>query len=280
MVCLIAVFLCACSGGADGANGIDGTNGKSAYEIWLDAGHSGTETDFLAWLKGSDGSDGDNGSKGDKGDKGDKGETGAQGGNGQNGQNGLSAYEIFLTYYPYYTGTEEQWINGLINGELKVHTVTFKTEVADDIVKYVFDGYALADIPAVPEKEGQTSAAWSVTDFSSITQDLEVNAVYDMRKYVTFHNEFTDDEDTVITVNYGDAITDIPQITAKVGNDSRWSITDFSEIKTDLTVEAIYETQGLQFTLVSRNEYKVARGDDMDRNTSELLSRLNTTAKL
>jgi len=294
-VCVLALCLCACSGsgadGANGANGRDGSNGKSAYEIWLDEGHTGSQADFLNWLKGTDGSDGENGQngfngksayqiwldnghtgteaefldwlKGTDGQKGDKGDTGAAGSDGVNGAdgkdgvdgtdgkdgvdgaNGLSAYEIFIKYYPYYSGTEEQWIKGLVNGELRVHTITFKSEVADDIVKYVFEGYALTDIPEVPEKEGQTSAAWSVTDFSNITQDTEVTAVYDMRKYVTFHNEFTDDEDIVKIVEYGKSLTDIPQITAKVGNDSKWSLTDFSEVKTDMYIEAIYETQGL-----------------------------------
>lgn len=43
--------------GVPGANGKDGTDGKSAYQIWLDNGHSGTETDFLNSLKGKDGTD-------------------------------------------------------------------------------------------------------------------------------------------------------------------------------------------------------------------------------
>jgi hypothetical protein len=41
--------------GKDGNNGIDGKDGKdgeSAYEIWLSTGHSGSEKDFLQWLKG------------------------------------------------------------------------------------------------------------------------------------------------------------------------------------------------------------------------------------
>lgn len=38
--------------GKDGAPGKDGKDGASAYEIWLNAGHSGTEDDFLQWLKG------------------------------------------------------------------------------------------------------------------------------------------------------------------------------------------------------------------------------------
>ena len=41
--------------GQDGKDGQDGADGKSAYEIWLDNGYKGSETDFLAWLKGEKG---------------------------------------------------------------------------------------------------------------------------------------------------------------------------------------------------------------------------------
>lgn len=40
---------------------IDGQNGKSAYEIWLESGHSGTLDDFLNSLKGQDGRNGNDG---------------------------------------------------------------------------------------------------------------------------------------------------------------------------------------------------------------------------
>ena len=40
---------------------IDGQNGKSAYELWLESGHSGTREDFINSLKGQDGRDGNNG---------------------------------------------------------------------------------------------------------------------------------------------------------------------------------------------------------------------------
>ena len=36
--------------------GADGKDGKSAYEIWLDNGHTGTEADFLEWRRGEDSS--------------------------------------------------------------------------------------------------------------------------------------------------------------------------------------------------------------------------------
>lgn len=41
--------------GKDGVNGTDGLEGKSAYEIWLGQGNSGTEQDFLDSLKGEQG---------------------------------------------------------------------------------------------------------------------------------------------------------------------------------------------------------------------------------
>ncbi|MCK4481771.1 collagen-like protein [Candidatus Bathyarchaeota archaeon] len=41
--------------GKDGVNGTDGLDGKSAYQIWLDQGNSGTEQDFLDSLKGEQG---------------------------------------------------------------------------------------------------------------------------------------------------------------------------------------------------------------------------------
>ena len=38
--------------GKDGIDGAPGKDGASAYEIWLNTGQSGTEDDFLQWLKG------------------------------------------------------------------------------------------------------------------------------------------------------------------------------------------------------------------------------------
>ncbi len=52
--------------GDKGDQGDKGETGKSAYQIWLENGYTGTEDDFFAWLKGE---------KGDKGDQGDAGIT-------------------------------------------------------------------------------------------------------------------------------------------------------------------------------------------------------------
>lgn len=47
-----------------------------------------------------------------------KGEQGNDGQAGGDGEDGLSAYEIYIKYHPEYTGTEEEWVNDLINGNL------------------------------------------------------------------------------------------------------------------------------------------------------------------
>ena len=80
--------------GADGApgqpgqDGQPGEDGKSAYQIWLDAGNTGTEEDYLNSLKGEKGDKGDTGSTGPQGPKGDTGETGPQGEQGVQGEKG------------------------------------------------------------------------------------------------------------------------------------------------------------------------------------------------
>lgn len=50
--------------GGRGVKGNKGDDGKSAYEIWLDCGNTGTEQDFLDSLRGADGNDGINASIG------------------------------------------------------------------------------------------------------------------------------------------------------------------------------------------------------------------------
>ncbi len=69
------------SGGAGSA----GAEGKSAYEVALDNGFSGTEEEWLESLVGP------KGEQGDQGDQGEKGETGEQ---GPQGADGLSADEV------------------------------------------------------------------------------------------------------------------------------------------------------------------------------------------
>lgn len=81
----------------DGANGKDGVDGASAYEIAVENGYTGTEAEWLTSLKGQKGERGEKGEKGDtgeqglqgiQGEKGEKGDTGAAGKDGMNGTDG------------------------------------------------------------------------------------------------------------------------------------------------------------------------------------------------
>lgn len=74
------------SGGGDSGSGGNGTPGHSAYEVAVDNGFKGTESQWLASLKGKDGVKGD---KGDPGPRGLRGETGPQGIQGLPGKDGV-----------------------------------------------------------------------------------------------------------------------------------------------------------------------------------------------
>lgn len=106
------------------------SNGKSAYEVAIDNGFDGTESEWLASLKGETGDQGNTGSegksayeiavqngfegtelewlnslKGETGSAGEKGETGAS------GSDGLSAYQIAVNNG--FDGTESEWLASL-----------------------------------------------------------------------------------------------------------------------------------------------------------------------
>lgn len=72
----------------DGKDGKDGENGKSAYEIAVQNGYDGTESDWLESLKGQKGDTGEPGATGAKGDPGEKGDQGVPGIPGKKGERG------------------------------------------------------------------------------------------------------------------------------------------------------------------------------------------------
>ena len=80
----------------NGANGEKGTDGKSVYQIAVEQGYQGSESDWLSSLKG---------------DKGEKGNTGAKGNPGQDGADGKSAYAIAVEHG--YEDSEEKWLLSL-----------------------------------------------------------------------------------------------------------------------------------------------------------------------
>ncbi len=76
------------SSGSGGGQGPKGDDGKSAYEIWLSLGNTGTQADFLASLTGPAGAAGAQGPAGPQGPAGADGAPGANGADGAPGAQG------------------------------------------------------------------------------------------------------------------------------------------------------------------------------------------------
>ena len=74
--------------GDKGDTGSRGAAGKSAYEVALQNGFTGTEADWLTSLKGQKGDTGAKGERGEKGEPGEKGERGEKGDPGEKGEKG------------------------------------------------------------------------------------------------------------------------------------------------------------------------------------------------
>ena len=80
----------ACLRGKDGTDGRDGADGKSAYLLAAEHGYSGSESEWLASLKGEKGDAGQPGERGEKGDPGEQGIPGEKGDTGADGKDGFS----------------------------------------------------------------------------------------------------------------------------------------------------------------------------------------------
>ncbi len=91
--------------GTNGTNGSNGNDGLSAYQIWLNAGNTGTEAQFLTALRGTTGAQGIQGA------------TGTQGIAGTNGTNGLDGKTVL-------NGTQSPTASTGNNGDFYINTTT------------------------------------------------------------------------------------------------------------------------------------------------------------
>ena len=111
------------NGGKKGDNGLQGPQGESAYQVAVAAGYVGSESEWLASLKGEKGDQGpkgDPGEQGLQGPKGGHGEQGIQGPKGDPGEQGIqgpkgdpgeSAYQVAVNNG--FVGTEDEWLASL-----------------------------------------------------------------------------------------------------------------------------------------------------------------------
>ena len=105
--------------------------------------------------------------------------------------------------------------------------------------------------PEVPEKDGKTFSKWD-KDFSKVTSDLTINAVYDVD---TFTVTFKDGEKVLETqtVEYEAAATapDTARLSPPEGmHFSKWD-KDFSKVTEDIEVSAVYEINF--YTVIFKN---------------------------
>lgn len=109
--------------------------------------------------------------------------------------------------------------------------------------------------PEVPKKDGKTFSKWD-TDFSKVTSDLTINAVYDVD---TFTVTFKDGEKVLETqtVEYEAAATapDTARLSPPEGmHFAKWD-KDFSKVTEDIEVSAVYELN--EYTVIFKNEETV-----------------------
>lgn len=220
--------------GATGATGPQGPQGET--------GATGAT--------GPQGPQGETGATGPQGPQGETGATGATGPQGPQGATGKSAYEIYCELYGY-EGSEEQWITDLISGALRTYTVTFDLNGG-----VAGDGYqASVVVPAgglvpltAPTMEGYTFLGWYTgetvndgifTTTTPVKQDISLIARWQINEFTV---KFLDNGGRTLKiqkVEYGSAATAPTAPTIDKLYFSAWDV-DFSSVKADLTVRAIY----------------------------------------
>lgn len=106
--------------------------------------------------------------------------------------------------------------------------------------------------PEVPKKDGKTFKEWDKQDFSKVTSDLTINAVYDVD---TFTVTFKDGEKVLETqtVEYEATATapDTARLSPPEGmHFAKWD-KDFSKVTEDIEVSAVYELN--VYTVIFKN---------------------------
>ena len=242
----------------NGANGEKGTDGKSAYQIAVEQGYQGSESDWLSSLKG---------------DKGEKGNTGAKGNPGQDGAEGKSAYAIAVEHG--YEDSEDKWLLSLKGEKGDAGERGEKGDAGVDgkdgfspIANVVKDG-SITTI-TITDKNGTTTvtltegAAVDLTPYAKVTyvdekvQELSDNLTYTLQEHTlsithledkshTHENQSALDQITAAKIAQWDGFgTQINGLSTKV--------TVYSE-KTERTLESLQKqidnlTNGRNYTIL------------------------------
>ena len=140
--------------GVDGEQGIQGEPGEDGHTPVITIGENGN------WY--IDGEDTGVLAEGVQGPQGEPGKDGEDGQDGIDGEDGLSAYEIYIKYHPEYEGTEQEWLEDLVNGDLREeYKITFQTNGGSTIEpQYVKYGRLVTRPADDPTRTGYLFDGW------------------------------------------------------------------------------------------------------------------------
>ena len=226
----------------NGANGEKGTDGKSAYQIAVEQGYQGSESDWLSSLKGDKGDTGKRGEKGDtglqgeRGEKGDPGNRGLQGVPGEKGEKGDAGVAGKDGFSPIANVVKDgSVITITITDKNGTTTVTLTEGAAVDLTPY-------AEVTYVDEKVQELSDSLTYT-----LQEHTLSITHLEDKSHTHENQSTLDQITAAKIAQWDALgTQINGLSTKV--------TVYSE-KTERTLESLQKqidnlTSGRNYTVL------------------------------
>lgn len=141
----------------------------------------------------------------------------------------------------YYLGTLPFLAHGSYSPTIPEGKVSFKVTFLgfDDkqLVVVNADPGSAANAPDVPEVAGYTFVKWD-KDFSEVTGDLTVRAIYEINSYTVTFLKALDDTISTQLVEYGKSAV-VPSGVKKIGHTfTGWDSDDYKDVKSDITVYA------------------------------------------
>ena len=133
---------------------------------------------------------------------------------------------------------------------MRRYTVTFETGEGSDVESATVPEYGKVASPEAPVRDGYAFDGWykeatynNQFNFSTeiITADTTLYAKWSKLYYITF---YVDGEEMVVkSVKEGATLTDVPVVPPVEGMTGKWDRITFTNIRTDVTVNAIYSVQ-------------------------------------
>ena len=187
------------------------------------------------------------------------GTNGEQGVQGEVGENGKSAFEVFKEHYPEYIGSEEDWINDVINGNFDRVAVTFDANggaLDCDETLTIRKGENFGNSLPIPEKKGKTFlgwfTGWDEDDFQVNKATLINSNLNLIAKWDSYEVNFMSQHGAVLysqQVKHGEKanrVEDIPETVCNTHTFVDWNFNFDNSITSDTEIYSIWkENEGV-----------------------------------